>query len=216
MRKVIVLGANGKVGRILIDKLKNSSRFHPVAAVRKEEQLKRFKDKGVDTQLVSLEDSVEAISQVLKGNDAIVFTAGSGGSTGADKTLAVDLDGAVKAMEAAEKVGVKRFVMVSAIHADDRNKWKDSGIPGYYIAKHYADRILKHSDLDYTILRPGLLLDEPGSGSITTEDPESRKGVPREDVADLLVEVLDHNNSIGKTVTFNQGETPIKEVARNL
>ncbi len=73
MRKVIVLGANGKVGRILIDKLKNSSRFHPVAAVRKEEQLEQFKEKGVDTQLVSLEDSVEAISQVLKGNDAIVL-----------------------------------------------------------------------------------------------------------------------------------------------
>lgn len=216
MRNVIVLGANGKVGRILIEKLKDSSRFHPVAAVRKEEQVKRFEAQGVDTHLISLEDTVENISEVMKGKDAIVFTAGSGGSTGDDKTLAIDLDGAVKAMEAAEKAGVKRFVMVSAIHADDRSKWKDSGIPGYYIAKHYADRILKDSKLDYTILRPGLLLDERGSGSITTENPESKKGVPREDVANLIVEVLDHNNSIGKTVTFNQGETPVKEVARNL
>lgn len=216
MRNVIALGANGKVGRILIEKFKDSSRFHPVAAVRKEEQVKRFEDQGVDTHLISLEDTVENISEVMKGKDAIVFTAGSGGSTGDDKTLAIDLDGAVKAMEAAEKAGVKRFVMVSAIHADDRSKWKDSGIPGYYIAKHYADRILKDSKLDYTILRPGLLLDERGSGSITTENPESKKGVPREDVANLIVEVLDHNNSIGKTVTFNQGETPVKEVARNL
>lgn len=216
MRNVIVLGANGKVGRILIEKFKDSSRFHPVAAVRKEEQVKRFEDQGVDTHLISLEDTVENISEVMKGKDAIVFTAGSGGSTGDDKTLAIDLDGAVKAMEAAEKAGVKRFVMVSAIHADDRSKWKDSGIPGYYIAKHYADRILKDSKLDYTILRPGLLLDERGSGSITTENPESKKGVPREDVANLIVEVLDHNNSIGKTVTFNQGETPVKEVARKL
>lgn len=216
MRRVIVLGANGKVGRILINKLKDSSRFHPVAVVRKEQQIKSFEDQGIDTKLLSLEDTVEKISQVLEGNDAVVFTAGSGGSTGDDKTLAIDLDGAVKAMEAAENTGVKRFVMVSAIHADDRSKWNDSGIPGYYIAKHYADRILKDSDLDFTILRPGLLLDDKGSGTITTEDPESQKGVPREDVANLIVEVLDHNNTIGKTVTFNQGSTPVREVARNL
>lgn len=216
MRNVIVIGANGKVGRILIDKLKDSSRFHPVAVIRKEEQVKFFEDRGVDTRLASLEDTVENISEVIKGYDAIVFTAGSGGSTGDDKTLAIDLDGAVKVMEAAESTGVKRFIMVSAIHADNRSKWKESGIPGYYIAKHYADRILKSSNLDYTILRPGLLLDEQGSGSITTDNPESQKGVPREDVANLIVEVLDHNNSIGKTVTFNQGNTPVKEVARNL
>ena len=131
-----------------------------------------------------------------------------GGKTGDDKTLAIDLDGAVKAMEAADKAGVKRFVMVSALHTDTRSAWKASGINGYYIAKHYADRQLRSSGLDYTILRPGLLLDEKASETITTENPEAQKGVSREDVANLILAVLEHDNSIGKVITFNQGSTP--------
>lgn len=216
MEKILVLGANGKVGRIVTQKLKDSSRFVPTATFRKSEQKDFFKKMGVDYKLVSLEDSVDNLQQAFKGMDAIVFTAGSGGNTGDDMTLAIDLDGAVKAMEAADKAGVKRFVMVSAMHADDRSKWKSSGINGYYIAKHYADRILKSSKLDYTILRPGLLLDEKGSESITTVKPEEQKGVPREDVANLILEVLDHNNTIGQTIEFNQGDTPIKEVVTKL
>lgn len=216
MRKVLVLGANGKVGRIVTQKLKDSSRFAPTATFRKEEQKDYFREMGVDYQVLSLEDTVEKLEAAIKGMDAVVFTAGSGGDTGDDMTLAVDLDGAVKAMEAADKAGVKRFVMVSGMSADDRSKWKASGINGYYIAKHYADRILKSSGLDYTILRPGLLLDEKGSETITTDNPGSQKGVPREDVANVILEVLDNNNAIGHTIEFNQGETPIKEAIENL
>lgn len=216
MRKVIVLGANGKVGRILTQKLKDSSRFEPTATFRIDKQKGFFKEMGVEFKVLSLEDTVENLQKAFKAMDAIVFTAGSGGNTGDDMTLAVDLDGAVKAMEAAEKVGVKRFVMVSGMHADDRSKWKASGINGYYIAKHYADRILKSSKLDYTILRPGLLLDEKGSESITTLNPEEQHGVPREDVANLILEVLENDNAIGQTIEFNQGDTSIKEVVSNL
>ena len=215
MRKVLVLGANGKVGRILTQKLKDSSRFVPTATFRKEEQKDFFRQMGVDYQVVSLEDSIDKLEAALKGMDAVVFTA-SGGNTGDDMTLAIDLDGAGKAMEAADKAGVKRFVMVSGMHADDRSKWKTSGLNGLYIAKHYADRILKSSGLDYTILRPGLLLDDKGSETITIDNPESKKGVPREDVANLILEVLDHNNDIGQTIEFSQGETPIKKAVRNL
>lgn len=216
MKKILVFGANGKVGRILTQKLKDAPRFTPTAAIRKEEQIDFFRKMGVDYRIVSLEDSVDQLAAVIKGMDAVVFTAGSGGKTGYDMTLAIDLDGAVKTMEAAEKTGVKRFVMVSAAHADDRSKWKASGINPYYIAKHYADRVLRSSGLDFTILRPGLLLDEPGSGKITTERPEAQKSVPREDVASLIVEVLDHHNTVGKTITFNQGDTSIKDVARSI
>lgn len=216
MRKVLVIGANGKVGRILTQKLKDSSHFVPVAAFRKEEQKDFFRRMGVDYQVINLANSVTQLAAVIAGMDAVVFTAGSGGKTGHDMTLAIDLDGAVKAMEAAEKAGVSRFVMVSAFHADDRSKWEASGINGYYIAKHYADRILKSSGLDYTILRPGRLLDEAGSGKITTVDPEAHQSVPREDVASLIVAVLDHNNTIGKTIAFNQGSIPINEAVRSI
>ena len=216
MKKILIFGANGKVGRILTQKLKESSGFVPKAALRKEDQVAFFRDKGIDCEVVSLEDSVQRLSEVIEGMDAIVFTAGSGGKTGDDMTLAIDLDGAVKTMEAAEELGVKRFVMVSAINADNRSKWKASGINGYYIAKHYADRALKESGLDYTILRPGLLLDEPGRGQLNVSDPESTASVAREDVASLILEILDKNNTIGKTITFNQGDTPIEEVVKNI
>lgn len=216
MRKVLVFGANGKVGRILTQKLKDSSRYTPTAAIRKEEQGDFFRKMGVDYEVASLEDSVDQLASVTKGMDAVVFTAGSGGKTGYDMTLAIDLDGAVKAMEAAEKAGVKRFIMVSAAHADDRSKWDASGIKPYYIAKHYADRVLKSSGLDFTILRPGLLLDEAGSNKITIQNPEAHKSVSREDVASVIVEALDGDNTHGKTITFNQGDVPIKEVVRSI
>lgn len=216
MRKVLVIGANGKVGRILTQKLHDSSDFEPTAVFRKEEQSDLFREIGVDYHVLSLEDTVDKISSLMEGMDVIVFTAGSGGKTGDDMTLAIDLDGAVKAMEAADKAGVKRFVMVSAIHADDRSKWKASGINGYYIAKHYADRILKNSSLDFTILRPGLLLEEAGTEKITVDNPESKKGVPREDVANLILAVLTQENAIGKTITFNQGETSITDIVSKL
>lgn len=216
MRKVLVIGANGKVGRILTQKLHDSSSFEPTAVFRKEGQNDFFHQMGIDYRVLSLEDTIDKISSAIEGMDAVVFTAGSGGKTGDDMTLAIDLDGAVKVMEAADKAGVKRFVMISAIYADDRSKWKASGINGYYIAKHYADRILKDSGLDFTILRPGRLLDEAGTGKITVERPESKTGVPREDVASLVLEILDQTNTVGKIITFNQGDSAIADVVKSI
>lgn len=162
---VLVVGANGKIGEQLIDLLKENSAYTPVAMVRKEEQVDKFEEKGVETRLANLEDSVEELQKAVKGCEAVVFSAGSGGSTGPDKTLTIDLDGAVKMMEAAEKEGVDRFVMVSAHQAHNRENWGEE-IKPYYVAKHYADRILTESGLNYTILRPGGLKDEEGTGKI--------------------------------------------------
>lgn len=216
MKKVLIIGANGKVGKKLTKQLNEASEFAPVALFRSEDQKEYFKELGVDYQIVSLEDSVDVIAGVMTGMDAIVFSAGSGGKTGYDKTLAIDLDGAVKAMDAAEKAGVKRFVIVSALNTDNRSFWNDSGMKPYYIAKHYADRILKSSNLDYTIVRPGQLLDDAGTGKITTTDPADNKSVPREDVASLIVEVLKHDNTIGKIVEFNQGDTLIEKAVSDI
>lgn len=216
MKKVLIIGANGKVGRILTEKLQESSDFTPTAVFRSEAQKSFFEERKIENQVISLEGDLEELAAAMNGMDAVVFSAGSGGKTGDDKTLTVDLDGAVKSMEAAIKAKVKRFVMVSGLQADDRNAWDASGIKPYYIAKHYADRILKSIGLDYTIVRPGLLLDEKGTGRITTENPSSKEGVPREDVAQLIVEVLRQDKSIGKIIEFNGGEFPINEVVRDL
>lgn len=213
MKKVLIIGANGKVGKHITKKMKDSDDFTPTALIRKEEQKSHFDDLGVDSKVVSLEDSVDKLKEAISSNDAVVFTAGSGGNTGSDKTLTVDLDGAVKTMEAAKYAGVNRYVMVSAMMADNRKVWeKLEGMKPYYVAKHYADRLLKSIGLDYTILRPGLLLDEEGTGKIDIENPASKKGVPREDVAATVLATLRNDKSKNKIFEFNTGDTEIERV----
>ena len=211
--KVLIIGAHGKIGKIIIEKMQASSQFNPTAFIRKEEQKAYFDDLDVPVKVTSLENSIDEIAGAIKGFDAVVFTAGSGGKTGYDKTLEVDLDGAVKSMIAAEKVGVKRFVMVSAVHADNRERWEESKIKPYYIAKHFADKELQRTSLDYTILRPVRLTDEPGTGKVTLNSrPEGvQKTIPREDVATTILEVLDHPGTGGKIMAMSTGETPIAE-----
>lgn len=216
MKNVLIIGANGQIGRIITTKMKDSTDFTPTAAFRKEKQKYFFEKQDVNYKIVDLEEEVDILANAMTGMDAVVFSAGSGGKTGLDKTLTVDLDGAVKSMEAARKAGVSRFVIISSINADNRDVWETTGIKPYLIAKHYADRILKSSGLNYTILRPGRLLNEDGTGNITTDAPASKRGVPREDVADTVLEVLRQDNTIGKIITFNEGDAPIKQIVSEI
>ena len=211
MKNVLIIGANGQVGKIITTKMKAAADFTVTAAFRKDKQKEFFENRDINYRVVDLEDEVDALADAMKSIDAVVFTAGSGAQTGLDKTLAVDLDGAVKSMEAAQQAGVDRFVIISAMHAGDRSKWGQSAIKPYLIAKHYADSILQSSGLDYTILRPGRLFNEEGSGKITTTEPASKRGIPREDVADTVLEVLRRDNAIGKAISFNEGDTPIEK-----
>ena len=144
-------------------------------------------------------------------NNDVIDVAISGGSTGADKTLLIDLDGAAKSIEAAQANGnIKHFVMVSALKAEDRSAWPDSMKP-YYVAKHHADRLLEQSGLTYTIVRPGALTDDAGTGKVNTKFEGSGE-IPREDVASFLVHVLhNHSNVQNKAIDLIKGDTPIEE-----
>ncbi|MDH5163101.1 SDR family oxidoreductase [Heyndrickxia oleronia] len=213
--KVFVVGANGQIGRHLIQKLKRNEEHTPKAMVRNEEQSLQLKNEGIETVIANLEDTVETIADAVKGCDAIVFTAGSGGKTGADKTLLIDLDGAVKTMEAAEKVGIKRFIIVSALQAHHRENWNES-IKPYYVAKHYADRVLVSSDLDYTIIRPGGLLNEPGTGKVSIAENLQRGAISREDVAELIIACLNVKNTLRRSFDVVAGETPINVAIKQL
>lgn len=216
MKNVLIIGANGDVGKNIITKMNDSSDFTPVALFRKEKQKAFFEKHNVDYHIVDLEGDMESLVNAMENVDAVVFTAGSGGNTGFGKTLTVDLDGAVKSMEAAEKAGVKRFVMISAMHADNREVWQESKIKPYMVAKHYADRFLKSSGLDYTILRPGRLFDKKGTGKITVTKPSEEEGIAREDVANMVLEVLKQDNTIGKTIAFNEGNKPIVDILKEI
>ncbi|MEH7587614.1 SDR family oxidoreductase [Priestia megaterium] len=213
--KVLVIGANGQVGKHIVNIL-NESDVHTVRAmVRKEEQAKELEARGIETAFASLEGTVHEIKEVMKGCDVVIFSAGSGGSTGHDKTLLIDLDGAVKAMEAAEGLGIKRFVMVSALQAHHRENWNTSLIP-YYVAKHYADKILEASGLTYTIIRPGGLLNDPGTGRVDAGENKERGSIPREDVARVVVETLSEDHTFGRSFDLVSGDTPITEAIQSI
>lgn len=151
---VLVIGANGQIGKHLVEQLAQEGKHQVTAMIRKPEQADTLKQLGAQVVMGDLEGTVDELAEVMKDQSAIVFTAGSGGSTGPDKTLLIDLDGAVKTMEAAEKQGISRYILVSAYGADQRSKWPEE-IKPYYVAKHFADRALFASELNYTIIRPG-------------------------------------------------------------
>lgn len=215
LMKVCVVGANGQIGKQVVELLKESSEHTPIAMVRKQEQVAHFENLGVETVLADIADNVDKIVEAITGLDAIVFTAGSGGHTGPDQTLLIDLDGAVKTVEAAEKTGVKRFVMVSALGANQREKWNEAIRP-YYVAKHYADRILEQSDLTYTIVRPGGLLNEEGSGKVAIGENLTRNTIPRADVAKVIVASLSEENTFYQSFDLVSGEIPIVDALKNV
>ncbi|MCY8005594.1 SDR family oxidoreductase [Bacillus haynesii] len=214
--KVFVVGANGQIGRRLTKSLNESGEHQVRAMVRNEEQAQALKQSGTETALANLEDTVESIAEAAKGCDAIVFTAGSGGKTGADKTLLVDLDGAVKTIEAAEKAGIRRFIMVSTLQAHRRENWNEALKP-YYVAKHYADRMLEGSELNYTIIRPGGLLNEPGTGRVKAAENLERGGtIPREDVADTILAALTEEHTFRRSFDLVSGDQTPAETLKTI
>nr|WP_106783147.1 SDR family oxidoreductase [Lysinibacillus timonensis] len=208
--KVLVVGANGQIGKHLVQLLNESNDYTVRALVRTEEQFKELEGKGIESVIGNLEGTVEQLVEAVKGCDAVVFTAGSGGHTGYDKTLLIDLDGAVKVMEAAESAQVKRFIMVSALQAHNRTNWNEQLKP-YYVAKHYADRMLVQSNLTYTIIRPGGLLNDSGTGEVTISENLERGYIPREDVAKTILSVIKAENTFNKSFDLVSGETSIEE-----
>jgi uncharacterized protein YbjT (DUF2867 family) len=210
--KITVIGANGKIGRLLLPKLVEAG--HEVRGmVRDQAQLDRVRATGAQPVMGDLDDVFEP---VLEGVEGIVFSAGSGGHTGPDRTMIIDLWGAIKVIRAAERLGAKRFVMVSSRRSRDPDA-APIGIRHYLIAKLIADEYLERSSLDYTIVCPGALTDEPGTGRVSAAEflDVEQTSVPREDVAATIVACLQDPTTIGKQFDLLAGDTPIVEaVAR--
>ncbi len=215
--KVLVVGANGQIGKHVVSLLQDSDNFDAKAMIRKQEQVSYFEELGAETALVDLEGEIEEIAKAAEGVDAVVFTAGSGGHTGKDKTVMIDLDGAVKTVEAAKQAGVKRFVMISSF--DTRRKAiqeANESFAPYVAAKHYADEWLKDADLDYTIIHPGFLTNDEGNKKVTFGmDVEAGK-VPREDIARTIVASLENDSTVGKEFQVVGGNTPINEAIKSV
>lgn len=210
--KVFVIGAHGQIGKLLVAQLLDRG-DEVVAGIRDAKQRDFFEDQGAATQLFDLTEQPDEMAKVLAGVDAVVFSAGSGGKTGDDQTLLIDLDGAVKSMEATQKAGIKRFVIVSAMNAEDRTRW--TAIQPYYVAKHYADLYLKdETSLDYTIIKPGVLTNDAVKGGLILDQTKGK--IAREDVAETIVSALHNDNTIKKEFAISEGETPINEAVKQV
>ncbi|CAM3368161.1 SDR family oxidoreductase [Aequorivita lipolytica] len=202
MEKVLIAGANGTTGKKIISILKNSNKYEPIAMVRKEDEISQFKNEGIKTILADLENDV---SQTTKGIDRVIFAAGSGGK----KVKEVDQEGAKKLVDASKKDGIKKFVMLSSMGAD--NPEEASELKDYLKAKHNADEHLKNSGLEYTIVRPGALNNNEGKGKIELDNKLNKSGeISRRDVAETLVGSLEDDVAKNKTFEILEGETYIK------
>lgn len=203
---VLVIGANGKIARHLVEELKETD-HHVTALIRKEEQSEELKSLGADETLVR--DLEGDISDAFAGKDAAVFAAGSGGHTGPDKTTVIDLWGSRKSVEASKAHGVKRFIQVSSMNTDEPENGPEK-MRHYFIAKRVADDYLEESGLDYTIVRPGLLTNDDPSGTVELKQKLNETGeIPRADVAKVIAASLDTPGTIRKKFDLIGGDKEI-------
>jgi uncharacterized protein YbjT (DUF2867 family) len=209
--KVLIVGANGKVGTLLSGQMWSASGFSPIALIRDPRQQTKFTALGVPSAVGDLE---QGLSEFLPGLDAVVFTAGSGPHTGPDKTIEVDQNAAIRLIDDCKQSGVSRFLMISAIGADPLSK--SPRLQYYLRAKGRADDYLRSSNLDYTILAPGTLLNGFGTGKIEAAEELGGHGtLPREDLAQSIIEVLRNYNTVGKTIQLISGKDLIKKAIAN-
>lgn len=214
--KIFVAGAHGNVGKKLVKIL--TDKGHEVKAmIRDESQSDEMKELGATPVVADLEKDKDF---PLDKIEVVYFCAGSGPQTGADKTVEVDQKGAIKLIDSAYHHKVYRFIMISSVGADDP-KHGPEALKTYLKAKHEADKELKYSGLLYTIIRPGHLTDEPGTGKVTAkeklEEREKENGkISREDVARTLAACLEHSQTETKVFELIQGDTLIDEALVNL
>ena len=206
---VVVAGGRGQVGLRLLRLLAEGG-HRARGLVRNPDHVPELAAVGAEAVVCDMEE-LDDLSGCCTGADAVVFAAGAGPGSGPERKRTVDYGAAVKLMEA----GIPRYVMVSAISAGRPGEWSEPMRP-YYEAKAGADERLMESGLDYTIVRPGALTDDPGTGRVSVGTEIERGAIPRDDVAAVLVAVLETPSSVGKTFEVVSGETPIEEAVRGL
>ena len=205
---VLVAGGHGKIARHLLRLLAEHG-HHGRGLIRNPDHAADLEADGAVPVLCDLEH--DDPRPHLGAADAIVFAAGAGPGSGPERKRTVDYGGAVKLIEAAEELGVRRYLMVSSMGAGDPASASEAMRP-YQQAKHDADEALSASGLDWTIVRPGGLTDEPGSGRVALAERLGRFGqVPRQDVALVLLACLEAPNTVGKTFEVLEGEVPVRE-----
>lgn len=214
---VVVAGGHGKIGIRLL-RLLHQNGHRGRGLIRSGDQVAALRSAGAEPAVVDLEtDFVPDLAIAIQGADAVVFAAGAGPGSGDERKRTMDYGGAVKLIDAAQHEGIKRYVIVSSMGAADPGATGASGTFAVYLqAKHDADEALRASGLDFTIVRPGKLTDDPGTGRVSVGERLDRGEVPRDDVAAVLYEVLGADNTIGGDFDLVSGEVPVAEAVESL
>ncbi|QTG79788.1 NAD(P)H-binding protein [Arthrobacter crystallopoietes] len=214
--RIVIAGGHGKIARELT-RILAADQHEVVGLIRKPEQSADLMVDGAIPEVVDLESaSVDEVAKILKGADAAVFAAGAGPGSGKERKETVDLGAAVLLADAAESAGVERFIQISSMGND---LVRDGAIPegmdevfvAYLRAKLAAEEDLKTRGLKWTIVRPGQLTDDAGSGLVRLDLVEERGPVPRADVAAVLAELLRTGAGARQLLNLISGDVPVKD-----
>ncbi|WP_410637793.1 SDR family oxidoreductase [Amycolatopsis sp. lyj-346] len=210
--RVVIAGGHGQIA-LRLERLLAARGDEAVGIIRNPAHVADVEAAGAQAVVLDLENSdVDAVAEALKGADAAVFSAGAGPGSGTARKDTVDRGAAALFAEAAERAGVRRHVQVGSMGADNPDNPDVSAEFRHYLhAKRAAEDDLKARDLDWTILRPGQLTDDPGTGLVLLAEKTGRGPVPRADVAAVLAGLLETPASIHRTLELISGEAAIGE-----
>ncbi|MFV2119504.1 SDR family oxidoreductase [Streptomyces sp. Act-28] len=214
--RIVIAGGHGRIARRL-ERLLAAAGHEVAGIIRKLEQADALREAGAEPVVLDMESaSLEMVAAVLQGADAAVFAAGAGPGSGAARKETVDRDAAILFADAAERAGVRRHVVVSSMGADPAHEG-DEVFDAYLRAKGAADAHVRGKEaLDWTILRPGMLTDDAGTGLVRLEATTGRGPIPRDDVAAVLAELLETPATAGLTLELVSGRTPIPVAVRTV
>ncbi|MGE2719235.1 SDR family oxidoreductase [Mycolicibacterium celeriflavum] len=216
MARILIVGGHGKVALQLSGILSNRG-VEVTSVFRNPDHSEEVMVSGAQPLVADIEAlDTEALAEIVRGHDAVVFSAGAGGGN-PTRTYAVDRDAAIRVIDAAEQAGVDRFIMVSYFGAGtDHGVPKDNSFFHYAEAKAAADAHLRASGLRWTILGPGSLTLKPATGRISVGPDAAGGEVSREDVAAVAAACLANDATIRRTIEFNNGDVPIDEALARL
>ncbi|MCW2844766.1 MAG: NAD-dependent epimerase/dehydratase [Nocardioides sp.] len=215
MSRIAIVGGHGKVAQHLLVVLRRTE-HDPVALVRTEDYRAELEGMGAEVRILDLERQDAAdFAAAFAGCDAVVFAAGGGPDGNLERKRTVDLEGSLKSIDGALRAGIGRFVQVSAIGVDDPLPEDTEPVWRAYVeAKRDADAALRDSGLDWTILRPGRLTDDPATGLVALGPDVARGEVTRADVAAVVAAVLDADRAVGAQWNLVGGETPVADAVK--
>jgi uncharacterized protein YbjT (DUF2867 family) len=208
--RVSIAGGHGQIA-LRLARVLSQRGDEVVALIRNPDHADEVRQTGAEPAVVDLEHASEDdVVQAIAGSDAVVFAAGAGPGSGSARKDTMDYGGAVKLIAGAKQAGVRRYVIVSSMGANPDASGNDT-FSVYLRAKGRADDAVRASGLDATVVRPGGLTNDPGTGRVSLGKSLPRGQVSRDDVAAVLAAVLDSPNTVGRTVDLIGGDTPVAE-----